>query len=98
LSAHDNARLSAWQREHLLLTSCARERPWEIESEVIDLLGGELPRAIPRRLHEIARRIQRLSACVVLNTVYDPTPSTTRATATTTSDGASWVCRGWRRL
>jgi hypothetical protein len=25
------------------------------------------------------------------------TPSTTRATAITTWDGASWVCRGWRR-
>jgi hypothetical protein len=35
LSAPENARLSAWQREHLLLTSCASERPWEIESEVI---------------------------------------------------------------
>jgi hypothetical protein len=35
LSAPENARLSAWQREHLLLTWCARKRPWEIESEVI---------------------------------------------------------------
>jgi hypothetical protein len=42
LSAHDNARLSAWQRERLLLTSCARERPWEIESEVIARLGPPL--------------------------------------------------------
>jgi hypothetical protein len=42
LSAHDNARLSAWQREHLLLTSCARERPWEIEGEVIAQLGPPL--------------------------------------------------------
>jgi hypothetical protein len=35
LSADDNGRLSAWQREHLLLTWCARERPWEVESKVI---------------------------------------------------------------
>ena len=42
LSAHDNARLSAWQREHLLLTSSARQRPWEIEGEVIAQLGPPL--------------------------------------------------------
>jgi GIY-YIG catalytic domain len=42
LSAHDNARLSTWQREHLLLTSCTKERPWEIESEVIAELGPPL--------------------------------------------------------
>jgi lysophospholipase L1-like esterase len=37
-----------------------------------DLLGGELPRAILRRLGEIARRIQPLGGRVVINTVYDP--------------------------
>jgi len=37
-----------------------------------DLLGGELPRAILRRLQQIAERIQPLGARVVLNTVYDP--------------------------
>jgi lysophospholipase L1-like esterase len=37
-----------------------------------DLLGGELPRAILRRLHQIAQRIQPLGARVVLNTIYDP--------------------------
>ena len=37
-----------------------------------DLLGGDLPRAILRRLDEIARRIQPLGARVVINTVYDP--------------------------
>jgi GIY-YIG catalytic domain len=42
LSADDNRRLSAWQREHLLLTSCARERPWEIETEVIAQLAPPL--------------------------------------------------------
>ena len=37
-----------------------------------DLLGGELPREILRRLQRIADRIQRLGARVVVNTVYDP--------------------------
>jgi lysophospholipase L1-like esterase len=37
-----------------------------------DLLVGELPRAILRRLRRIARRIQPLAATVVVNTVYDP--------------------------
>jgi GIY-YIG catalytic domain len=42
LSAADNGRLSAWQREHLLLTSCARDRPWEIERGVIAQLTPPL--------------------------------------------------------
>lgn len=42
LSSDENGRLSAWQREHLLLTSCARARPWEIESEVIGQLAPPL--------------------------------------------------------
>jgi len=37
-----------------------------------DLLGGELPRAILRQLHQIAARIQPLGARVIINTVYDP--------------------------
>jgi len=37
-----------------------------------DLLGGALPRAILRRLHEIAHRIQPLGARVIVNTIYDP--------------------------
>jgi lysophospholipase L1-like esterase len=37
-----------------------------------DLLGGEAPRAILRRLHQIARRIQPLGARAVINTIYDP--------------------------
>ena len=37
-----------------------------------DLLGGEQPRAILRRLHQIAQRIEPLEARVVLNTIYDP--------------------------
>src|SRR5207247_8218445 len=37
-----------------------------------DLLGGELPRGILRRFHQIARRIQPLAARVVINTIYDP--------------------------
>jgi lysophospholipase L1-like esterase len=37
-----------------------------------DLLTGDLPRAILRRLHQIAERIQPLGARVVINTIYDP--------------------------
>jgi lysophospholipase L1-like esterase len=37
-----------------------------------DLLGGDLPRVILRRLHQVAGRLQPLGARVVLNTVYDP--------------------------
>jgi lysophospholipase L1-like esterase len=37
-----------------------------------DLLGGDLPRAILRRVHHVAARIHPLGAQVVLNTVYDP--------------------------
>lgn len=37
-----------------------------------DLLGGDLPRAILRRLHQVAQGIQPLGARVVVNTIYDP--------------------------
>jgi lysophospholipase L1-like esterase len=37
-----------------------------------DLLGGDLPRAIMRRLHQIAHQIQPLGSRVVVNTIYDP--------------------------
>ena len=37
-----------------------------------DLLGGDLPRGILRRLEQIAERIQPLGARVIVNTVYDP--------------------------
>ena len=37
-----------------------------------DLLVGDLPRGILRRLHQIADRIQPLGARVIVNTVYDP--------------------------
>ena len=37
-----------------------------------DLLAGDLPRGILRRLGEIADRIQPLGARVIVNTVYDP--------------------------
>src|SRR5439155_26284670 len=37
-----------------------------------DLLGGDLPRAILHRLHQIAERIEPLGARVVINTIYDP--------------------------
>jgi hypothetical protein len=42
LSTTDNARLSRWQQDQLLLTCCARERPWQIEREVIWQLGPPL--------------------------------------------------------
>jgi hypothetical protein len=35
LDYDDNARLRDWQLEQLSLTWCERERPWEVESEVI---------------------------------------------------------------
>ena len=37
-----------------------------------DLLGGEHPRGILRRLRQIAQRIRPLGGRVVINTVYDP--------------------------
>jgi lysophospholipase L1-like esterase len=37
-----------------------------------DLLGGDLARAILRRLHRIADRILPLGAGVVVSTIYDP--------------------------
>jgi lysophospholipase L1-like esterase len=55
-----------------------------------DLLGGDLPRPILRRLHQIARRIHPLGARVVINTIY-------RVTATTTWDAANSVFPGWPR-
>lgn len=42
LDMADNARLSRWQREHLVLTWCSRQRPWEIEGDVIAQLGPPL--------------------------------------------------------
>ena len=37
-----------------------------------DLLSGDPPRAILRRLHQIAQWIQPFGARVVVNTIYDP--------------------------
>jgi hypothetical protein len=37
-----------------------------------DLLSGELPHGILRRLHQIAQRIEPLGGRVVVNTIYDP--------------------------
>jgi lysophospholipase L1-like esterase len=56
-----------------------------------DLLGGDLPRAILRRLHQIAAGTSRSAPA------SSSTRSTTRATATTTSDGANSASRSWRR-
>jgi lysophospholipase L1-like esterase len=37
-----------------------------------DLLGGESPRAILRRLDQITQRLQPLGGRTIVNTVYDP--------------------------
>jgi lysophospholipase L1-like esterase len=37
-----------------------------------DLLTGDFPHAILRRLHQIGDRIQPLGARVIINTIYDP--------------------------
>jgi lysophospholipase L1-like esterase len=37
-----------------------------------DLLGGQRPRPILHRLHEIAQRIEPLGSRIVINTIYDP--------------------------
>ena len=42
LGGDDNARLSAWQRDNLLLTWCVREQPWQIELAVIARLRPPL--------------------------------------------------------
>jgi len=42
LGAADNARLRQWQFEHLHITWCVRERPWEVERGVIALLQPPL--------------------------------------------------------
>ena len=55
-----------------------------------DLLGGDLPRAILGRLHQIAQRIEPLGARVIVNTIYDPSDGDDIV------DGANSVCRGSR--
>lgn len=42
LDRGDNDRLREWQREHLSLTWCVRELPWEVEGEVIALMEPPL--------------------------------------------------------
>jgi hypothetical protein len=54
-------RLSAWQPEHLLLAWATRDRPWEIESEVIAYLEPPLNSAANAR-HGFYERV-RESAC-----------------------------------
>jgi hypothetical protein len=61
LDAIDNARLSAWQREHLLLTWSTRERPWELEQEVIAQLGPPLNSA-GNPTHRFRRRVREARA------------------------------------
>jgi lysophospholipase L1-like esterase len=58
-----------------------------------DLLLGDRPRAVLRRLR-CAGLIKSQSGSSRSAPVSLSTPSTTRATAITTWDGASWVCRG----
>jgi hypothetical protein len=68
LDRRDNARLSAWQREHLLLTWCTRERPWQIEGEVIAKLGpplnsaGNATHPFYRRVREARSELRRRAA------------------------------------
>jgi hypothetical protein len=68
LDAADNARLSEWQREHLLLTWCPRQRPWEIEREVIAELGpplnsaGNAAHAFYARVHAARAEFRRRAA------------------------------------
>jgi hypothetical protein len=38
LDSDDNARLRRWQEKHLHVTWSVRDRPWEVESEVIHLM------------------------------------------------------------
>ncbi len=42
LSRDDNERLRDWQRAHLALTWCIRQAPWEVEHDVIRLMGSPL--------------------------------------------------------
>jgi GIY-YIG catalytic domain-containing protein len=61
LGASENARLSAWQREHLLLTWSTRQRPWEIEGEVIAHLGPPLNSA-GNAAHDFYERVREARA------------------------------------
>jgi hypothetical protein len=62
-----DARLSRPWGQHLHRRLHRRTRWWSAV-----LLVGDLPRAILRRLHQIAEPIQPLGARVVVNTIYDP--------------------------
>lgn len=42
LDRDDNRRLREWQFDHLSLTWCERERPWEVEDDVIALMQPPL--------------------------------------------------------
>ena len=42
LTASDNSELSAWQGANLALTWAVRQRPWEVEADVIALMQPPL--------------------------------------------------------
>jgi hypothetical protein len=58
LDASDDARLSGWQREHLLRTWATHPRPWEAESDVIAELGPPLNSASNAR-HAFYKRVAK---------------------------------------
>jgi hypothetical protein len=68
LDAADNARLSEWQREHLLLTWCPIERAWKLEREVIAELrpplnsAGNAAHAFYPRVHDARAEFRRRAA------------------------------------
>lgn len=61
LDAGDNLRLRLWQLEHLEITWCARERPWEIEDAVIALTQPPLNSA-GNRAHPFYAQVARARA------------------------------------
>ena len=56
LDSEDNARLREWQLDHLGLSWCVRERPWEVEGEVIVLMQPPLNSA-GNRAHAFYPRV-----------------------------------------
>lgn len=61
LDRDDNGRLRQWQFDHLSLTWCERERPWEIEDAVIALMQPPLNSAA-NRTHPFYPRVNAARA------------------------------------
>jgi hypothetical protein len=61
LDADDNARLRQWQFEHLRLAWCVRERPWEVEGQVIALLQPPL-NSVANQAHPFHSRVSAARA------------------------------------